>query len=94
MSNVITCLAVVVAAGWLPVLAKFFSAWRSRKNPISLAICGVIAFCIYIDAAVVLFLNAGIEWTVAVLVGLNAIGCLHFYLSFWWARKRFGDERS
>lgn len=87
-------IAAIVAVAWLPVFLRFYWNWRQRRNPISLAICGSVGFFVYFNGALFIFTDAGLFWTEAVLVGLNALGCLHFYLSFWWAKRRFQDNRS
>ena len=87
-------LAAAVAVAWIPVFLRFFWNWRQRRNPISLAICGTIAMFVYMNAALFIFVDAGLGWTLSVLVGLNALGCVHYYLSFWWAKRRFPDQRS
>mgnify|MGYP003385400708 CR=1 FL=1 len=91
--TILTIVAVAAALAWLPILWKFLTTWKSRKNPISLAIAASVTVFIYGDAAIILLWKAGLAWTLWATVVLNALACFHFYLAFFWARKRFPDAR-
>jgi peptidoglycan biosynthesis protein MviN/MurJ (putative lipid II flippase) len=94
MSTGATALAALVGLAWVPVLIKFFRAWRERKNPISLAICGVIALCIYLDImGAHRFFGTSVGWIATAIIVANAVVCGFFYLSFQWSKKMFPDAR-
>ena len=84
-------LAGASVGAWLPVLWKFFLAWRTRSNPVSLAICLTIALLIYTSIISVEHLEGDIDarWLWGGFLVFNTIVCLNFYISFWWAKKRF-----
>lgn len=90
--------AILSAAFWLPVMARFWQAWRSRRNPISLAILALVAFeaLLHLTPFWLLPHEDGGMPMVLWIVGVNeAVGmavCANFYLAFRLAR-RFHDER-
>ena len=91
-----TCLLILAglqAVAWLPVFARFFASWRARRNPISLAICAMVAMIAYAGAAPYwLRLN---RWQLVggCMAGLSLAVCAGFYVSAARARSRFPDER-
>lgn len=83
----------LVALGWFPVFRHFWKSWKIRGNPISLAICGLIGFMIYLNCAVYLFIQNDPLWTAIVVGAVNVIVLLNFYGCLRWAKKVFADER-
>jgi hypothetical protein len=84
-----------ITAAWSPIFVKFFQAWRSRHNPVSLAICGVIALVIYSNAislGVSTFDGNPLLSTVAV-IAFNMVACLNCYLAFRWSDRKFHSDR-
>lgn len=91
MSVALLCLSSILALAWLPILIKFFRNWRGRANPISLAICFIIAFAIYI--CIVPFFETQDPLVMALVVQIvNAVTCLFFHISFGWAKKRWTPD--
>lgn len=92
MSVALLVLSFVLALAWLPILVKFFRNWRGRANPISLAICFIIAFAIYI--CIVPFFGQDVDPLTSAIViqAVNAVTCLFFHISFGWAKKRWTPE--
>jgi len=88
MSVALMCLAVVLAIAWLPILIKFFRNWRNRANPISLAICFVVAFAMY-TCLIPMVGGSDPQVTALVVQIVNAVTCLFFHVSFGWAKKRW-----
>jgi membrane protein YdbS with pleckstrin-like domain len=85
--------SAILAVAWIPVLVRFFRNWRTRANPISLAICFLVAFSIYL--CFVPFLgpsNNDPLLTALVIEGVNAVTCLFFYVSFGWARRKWNPK--
>ena len=87
---------VAIALLWLPILFKFIRAWHERRNPISLAICGLILFVMYRNVirtlADVYNYSPLLENTM--VTGTHLLVCLNFYLAFYFTRRRFPDARS
>lgn len=86
---------VVVALGWIPILLKFFRAWRTRSNPVSLAICGLIVFGVYSNVVTIAVSMTQGNMAVANTItwGFNVLSCVNFYFAFRWADKRFNNDR-
>lgn len=96
MAVALIALSVALALAWVPILLKFVRSWRARRNPVSLAICGIIVMSVYANAialAVYAF-DGNPSWAALATHIFNGLVCLNFYLSFMWARKRFPDARS
>lgn len=93
MTYVIVPLALALA--WLPLLARFVRGWRSRRNPVSLAICATISALVYMNVTTALTAMGQSAWeTVRLLTVLvNAFVVVNFYLSFHWSSQRFPDAR-
>lgn len=86
---------VALALAWVPLLIRFLRGWRSRKNPVSLAICATISALIYGNVTTALTAMGQGAWeTVRMLtVAVNAFVVVNFYLSFHWSSQRFQDAR-
>jgi len=83
--------SILLAVAWIPILIKFIRAWRSRNNPVSLAICGIIGLSMYtttVSIAVYAFDGNTAASTLGIYV-FNAIACANFYFAFRRAEKRF-----
>ncbi len=95
MSVALLCLSAVLAIAWLPVLFQFFRNWRSRNNPISLAICFVVAFAVYLCFQPFIGLfgqEADPKVTALAIQAANTAACVFFHISFGWARRKFGPD--
>lgn len=95
MTTALSIAAGFVAVLWLPILGKFFRAWRDRRNPVSLAIGLIIALMVYLSVLVVLVASFKSSFVWAVIVGLlfDFGICVNFYIAFRIAEKRFGAQR-
>lgn len=93
MAYIIASLALAVA--WVPLLVRFLRGWRSRRNPVSLAICATMSALIYGNVTTALTAMGQSAWeTVRTLtIVVNAFVVVNFYLSFHWSRQRFPDAR-
>lgn len=80
---------------WTPIFLHFTRTWRRRANPISLAIVTLVMFAAYV-ATVPAWLRAGLARDVVlwVVLGLDTAVCLHFYLAFVWAKRKFKSDRN
>jgi hypothetical protein len=83
--------AVAVALGWIPVFVRFFRSWRARGNPISIAICVLILFALYLP--IYLPATSSMSWPFATVIALDAIVCMTFYVTFYYANRKFPDTR-
>jgi hypothetical protein len=91
VTAVLTVLGIIVAIGWLPVFWHFWKSWKVRNNPISLAICGLVGFMMYINVAVYIFIQNDPRWTLSVVGGVNVVVLLNFYACLRWAHKLFPE---
>ncbi len=89
----IVVVAALLAIAWLPVGAHFWRSWRARGSPVSLAICGVVGFQIYLSSSTWLFMKNDPRWVATVMLLGNLLTLANFYLCFRWQRKRFPDAR-
>lgn len=90
-----TLIAAILSIAWIPILLKFYRAWTSRRNPVSLAICLVIAYVVYnniVDLAVYAFAGDP-TWSMGALNAFNLLICVNFYVAIFWAKKHFGETR-
>lgn len=88
---------IVVGVAWLPLAARFWLSWRDRHNPVSLAICGAMAFMVWLHGALAWAIytsSVSVEWFGATAVVLSTLLMAYFYVSFAWSRHRFPDSRS
>lgn len=95
MSFALLSSSAILALAWLPILFQFFKNWRGRNNPISLAICFVVAFAIYLCFQPFLTLfgpQADPAVTALTVQAANTVTCLFFHVSFGWAKRKFGPE--
>ncbi len=83
--------AAAIAAAWLPVLVRFLRSWRSRGNPISLAICILIAVSMYVPCY--LAATLAISWPLATVITVDALTCATFYVAIAAASRKFPDTR-
>lgn len=90
--------ALVVAAGvlalaWVPIGFYFLRSWKKRRSPLSLAICGLVAFPIYTNCSTALFLQSHPRWITGVLFIVNLVLLLNFLFCFYWQKKSFPEDR-
>lgn len=83
--------ALVVALAWLPVLLRFIRSWRARGNPISLAICVLVLMALYVPPYLASTLPR--SWPVATVVAIDFIACSTFYVTIYYASRKFPDTR-
>lgn len=83
--------AIIIALAWLPVLTRFFRSWRARGNPISLAICVLIGFAIYVPCYLAIVFSP--SWPIATVNAIDGITCATFYVAIRSASRKFPDTR-
>lgn len=95
MFYILTATMIAITAAWTPIFLKFFRTWRARHNPVSLAICGIIALTIYSNA-----ISLGVStfdsnplWSTVAVIAFNCIACLNCYLAFRWSDRKFHSDR-
>jgi peptidoglycan biosynthesis protein MviN/MurJ (putative lipid II flippase) len=95
MTTALSITATIIAILWIPILKKFFVAWRDRHNPVSLAIGLNITLMIYLSLLVVMVASfkARLLWAVGLSALFNLAACVNFYVAFHVAQKRFGNQR-
>lgn len=80
------------ALAWLPILIRFTRAWRTRNNPVSLAICALIAFALYMPLYIAVTFPP--RWPTATVLTLGWLSCGMFYVAFRYADRKFPSDRS
>ena len=90
---VLVAASAVMAVAWIPIGLYFFRAWRSRKSPLSLAICGLVALPVYLNSMTSVFLGSQPEWFCTVLFFVNLTLFANFIFCFYWQRKSFPENR-
>ena len=83
--------AAIVALAWIPVFLRFFRSWRTRGNPISMAICVLVVYALYVP----IFMTASLppSWPPVTVIAVDAIVCMTFYGTFHFADRKFPDDR-
>lgn len=92
MNVALLCLSGLLAMAWLPILLQFAKNWKGRSNPISLAICFIVAFAIYLCATPFLGMPDDPELAAMAMQAANAATCVFFHVSFGWARRKWSPE--
>jgi len=92
-TTVVVAVTAVLAILWIPIGIHFWRAWRNRGAPLSLAICGLIAFQVYLNSGTWLFLNNDPLWVGTIIAIGNVLILFNFYFCFRWQGKRFRDDR-
>lgn len=94
MTLAITIIGILVAIGWLPVFRHFWKSWRARSNPISLAICGLIGFMMYINVAVYILIKNDPVWSASIVGAVNVVVLINFYMCMRWAHRLFPELKT
>lgn len=94
MSIILGSVSLVLAIAWHFVAVYFWKSWRKRKSPLSLAICALTGYPIFINANSIIFLHQDRELSVALMVGANFILLVNFAICFKWQKRAFSDSRS
>ena len=85
--------SIVAAALWLPIFIHFYRAWRKRKNPISLSICGIVVFVAYSLLMRPYETKADPEVVLWTAYAAGSATALFFYAAAWEAAHRFRGNR-
>jgi hypothetical protein len=80
---------------WVPIFLRFYRAWTTRRNPISLSICAAITLIIWESGSGlwVVMGQVGAELAAVVVGGLSLAIGLWFHIAFFVSERRFGDSR-
>lgn len=95
MQSALVIMAFVLALAWLPLVWKFQTGWRNRRNPVSLAICATLLALAYKNVVFAFALKGEASWRFfgrATLI-FDAVAIVNFYVSFYWANKKFPTQR-
>lgn len=85
---------VIVEAGWIPILAHFWKAYRHRGNPISLAIAALIGLLMVLDLST-LWIYGEVPPIIVATVGqiLCLVICGYFHYAVRQSDSKFPDSR-
>lgn len=92
MNVALLCLSGLLALAWLPILLQFAKNWKGRNNPISLAICFIVAFEIYLCVTPFFGVPKDPIWAAMAVQVANAATCTFFHISFSWARRKWSPD--
>lgn len=87
--------ASVLALAWLPLAVRFSRGWKTRKNPVSLAICAAMLLFAYTEVLFAFAISGETTlrfFAVATHV-FNAIVVVNFYVAFRWSDTKFVNAR-
>jgi hypothetical protein len=87
-------LSIVLGLLWVPIGYFFYKSWRERRNPISLAIVGLIFVSIWTDVTTWLLLHVNWKITLVALRAVNALAMVNFYLSIRWANRKWHTDET
>ena len=96
MNAVRIALALMATVAWIPVFLFFLKNFKSRNNPVSLAIGTLVGLCMLYVGPVDYWITSGTaskEWVSLTFDVLSLAVCAHFYLAFRWSKRRFHDDR-
>jgi len=95
MTIALVVASIVLAVAWLPLAIRFLRGWRSRKNPVSLAICAALCLFAYSNVmfALVMLDGASLRFLAIASHVFELVVIVNFYIAFRWSAKRFPDAR-
>jgi hypothetical protein len=95
VSTALLIASCVLAVAWLPLAARFNRGWRTRKNPVSLAICAAALLFAYTNVLFAFALAGQASWEFSAIAthAFDAVVVVNFYVAFRWSDRRFADER-
>jgi hypothetical protein len=96
MKWVLVITAGVLTLAWLPLALRFNHGWKTRRNPVSLAICAAILLFVYTDVMYALAISDVTTWRFFAIAThiFEAVVVVNFYAAFYWSDRRFADARS
>ena len=95
MNTILLLLSGAVALAWVPLALRFSRGWKTRKNPVSLAICAAILQFTYANILYALALQGQTTWRFFAIAThtFELIVVVNFYIAFRWSDKKFIDAR-
>jgi uncharacterized membrane protein len=85
----------VLALAWLPLAVRFNRGWKTRKNPVSLAICAAMLLFAYTNVLFAFAISGETSWRFFAIAThvFDAIVVVNFYAAFRWSDKKFENQR-
>jgi len=95
MQVVLAVCSLLMALAWLPLARKFQISWRTRKNPVSLAICASMLAAAYVNVIYAFALTGYATW---IFFGnatrvFEFVVIANFYISLRWSDMKFVGAR-
>lgn len=85
----------LLAVLWIPLAAKFLHSWRTRRNPVSLAICATTLLFTYANCMYILALLGETTWRFYAIAtrGFEFVVAVNFFIAFRWSDTKFAGNR-
>lgn len=95
MNTVLIAGALALSILWIPLSSKFLAAWRTRKNPVSLAIFAMMLMLTYANAMFAFALLGEVSWRFYAVATrtFELIICVNFFIAFRWSDTKFAGNR-
>jgi len=95
MNSLLIFLSGALALAWIPLALRFQRGWRTRKNPVSLAICAATFQFTYVNILFALALQGETTWRFYAVAthAFEIIIVANFYIAFRWSDRKFIDAR-
>ena len=95
MNTALIVISSVLAFAWLPLALRFNQGWKTRGNPVSLAICAATLLFAYIDGLFALALANLTTWNFFAIAthAFSVVVVVNFYVAFRWSDRRFVNQR-
>lgn len=95
MNTVLIFTSCMLAAAWLPLAARFNRGWKSRKNPVSLAIAAAALLFAYTNVLFAFALIGQASWEFSAIAthAFDFVVVINFYVAFRWSDTKFTEAR-
>lgn len=95
MNILLIIASCVLAIAWIPLAVRFNRGWRTRRNPVSLAICAAALLFAYTNVLSALALSGLTTWEFFEVAWhvFSAAVVINFYVCFRWSDNKFVNAR-
>lgn len=95
MTLLYIAVAIVSVFLWAPICVRFYRAWDTRKNPVSLAIFAIILLLIWFAVAGIWLVTGDVKKELIAIAstGLSVAVASYTHFAFYWSTKKFPEQR-